>query len=232
MLQIGICDDDKKYREKIYDLVLHEFFSQDEVSFVFYESGKQVMEEIKKKGFRCDLLFLDIHMPETDGLEVAAYIREQNVDVDIIFITVSKEHVFDGYTYNAFSYLLKPMDIRRIQEELGRYKERKYAHANCLHVTINNRRERILLDQVYYFEGDGRKIRIHQKGEEQSFYEKMGNLEEMLQEYDFIRCHQSYLVNKKYVTGMTRMELQLEKESLPISRKYLENVRHCMEGGD
>lgn len=232
MLQIAICDDERESREEIYDVVMHELFSMDEVEFAFYESGIQIMEDIENEKFCSELLFLDIHMPEKNGLEVAAFIREREIDVDIIFITVSTEHVFDGYTYNAFSYILKPMDMRRMEEELGRYVSQKYACANCLHLTINNRRERILLDKVYYFEGDARKIHIHQKGEEQTFYAKMGDLEQMLSEQQFVRCHQSYLVNMKYVTGMTRNELRLEKESLPISRKYLENVRSYMKGGE
>ncbi len=225
MLQVAICDDERTHREEIREMVLHGLFAHDEVAFDIYESGTQLVEEIERKNFHSELLFLDIHMPEKDGLEVAAYIRERELDVDIFFVTVSAEHVFDGYTYNAFSYLLKPVDVRRMEEELGRYVTKKYAVSKCLHVIINNRQERILLDQVYYFEGDGRKIRICQNGEEQSFYARMGELEEKLREQDFVRCHQSYLVNGKYVTRMAGSKLYLAGEELPVSRKYMEQTR-------
>lgn len=229
MLQVAICDDDRKHREEMRELILQGLFAYDEVTFAFYESGMQLMEEISRKEFQSELLFLDIHMPEKDGLEVAAYIREQELDVDIFFVTISEEHVFDGYTYNAFSYVLKPVDIRRMEDELGRYVARKYAHSNCLEVTINNRRERILLDQVHYFEGEGRKILVCQKGEEQSFYARMGELEKTLQEQNFVRCHQSYLVNGKYITRIAGNQLYLGNDALPISRKYKEQVRQFMK---
>ncbi|MCI5640933.1 MAG: LytTR family DNA-binding domain-containing protein [Lachnospiraceae bacterium] len=232
MLHVGICDDDKKYQDELYDFVFHELFAQGELEFTVYQTGGEIVKEIEQGRFTCDLLFLDIHMPGKNGLEVAAYIREHKVDVDIIFVTVSKEHVFDGYTYNAFSYILKPMDEERMSEELGRYIQQKYAHANCLHVTINSHREKILLDRVYYFEADVRKIHIHQKSEPQTFYAKMGDLEEMLQEHNFIRCHQSYLVNRKYIEKIYKGQLYLENEEvLPVSRKYLESVKECLKGG-
>lgn len=229
MLQVAICDDEKSHREEIRELVLRGLFAQDEVAFDFYESGVQLVEAIKHQKFQSELLFLDIRMPEKDGLEVATYIREKELDVDIFFVTVSAEHVFDGYTYNAFSYLLKPVDARRMEEELGRYMAKKYAGSNCLHVTMNNRPERILLDQVYYFEGDGRKIRVCQKGEEQSFYARMGDLEETLREQNFVRCHQSYLVNGKYIARLAGSQLYIEGETLPVSRKYLEQTRQFVQ---
>lgn len=230
MIRIGICDDIEAHRKKIQDLVMHAIFSYDDVEFISFLSGQQVIDQIEEKNFLCDLLFMDINMPQINGLETAKYIREHQVDVDIIFVTVSTEHVFDGYTYRAFSYLLKPVNISRLEEEIGRYMSERFSSSNCLHVTINNRKEKIYLNDVYYFEGDGRKIRSHQKGEKQEFYAKMGDLEQKLAPYQFIRCHQSYLVNKKYIEGSTRTELRIAGEILPISRKYQENVRSCLEG--
>ena len=199
MLRIGICDDDREYREKIHDIVIHSIFSYDDAQVVHYMSGKQVVDDIEKEEFDIDLLLLDINMPEYDGLNTAKYIRENNVDVDIIFITVSAEHIFDGYTYKAFSYILKPVDKKRLDDEIGRYMTERSKCTNCLHISVNGKKEQILLDKVYYFEGEKRKIKIYQKGESISFYAKMNELEEMLKQYGFVRCHQSYLVNMDYI---------------------------------
>lgn len=229
MLQISICDDDKEQQKKIYEMVSREVFAYDDAKFVYFSSGEQLIDAIKKDGFSSDLLFLDINMEGKNGLQVAEYIRQNNIDTDIIFVTVSTEHVFDGYTYNAFSYIVKPVLQERLEKELKRYMENKFSHSNCLHVTINNRRERILLDQVLYFEGEARKIHAHQQEESQTFYAKVGDLEETLSGHNFIRCHQSYLVNKKYITRCTRNEIYLGTEKIPVSRKYLEQVREYMK---
>ena len=139
MLRIGICDDDREYREKIHDLVIHSIFSYDDAQVVHYMSGKQVVDDIEKEEFDIDLLLLDINMPEYDGLNTAKYIRENNVDVDIIFITVSAEHIFDGYTYKAFSYILKPVDKKRLDDEIGRYMTERSKCTNCFIDRMNKR---------------------------------------------------------------------------------------------
>ena len=121
MIDISICDDEKEHRDLLYEMVLKSMFRFDDVNFKYYETGSQIIEEIEKDEFKCDLLLLDIHMPGKDGLTTAEYIREHQIDVDIIFVTVSVEHVFDGYTYQAFSYLVKPLEYTRLSDELKRY---------------------------------------------------------------------------------------------------------------
>lgn len=234
MLHLGICDDNREHQKQIYDLVSHAIFKYDAVDFVYYDSGLEVIQAIDKGAFHCDLLFLDIHMPAGDGLETAKYIRENMVDVDIIFITISADHVFDGYTYQAFSYLLKPVDELRLSDEIGRYMMQRNQYSQCLQVKINGRREQILLNPVRYFATEGRRVCSYQRKGEQgiSFYARLNDLEQTLSESDFIRCHQSYLVNRRYVQGYSRTEIRVDGVTLPISRKYVENVRNHIKQGE
>lgn len=117
------------------------------------------------------------------------------MDVDIIFVTVSQEHVFDGYTFQAFSYLLKPIDRGRLSDEINRYMLQKTKHAECLHITINGRKEQVFLDRVVYFSGEGRKVLIHQRGKEEvAFYGKISEVAEVLKECHFIRCHSKLFI--------------------------------------
>lgn len=235
MIYIGICDDERTHREMIREMVSKSIFQYDDIEYTFYHSGNQVVEAIEKGEFSCELLLLDIHMPDKDGLETAAYIREHQIDVDIIFVTVSADHVFDGYTYRAFSYLLKPLDYDRLSDEMKRYMTLKENISRCLHVNIGGRKVQIFLDRVKYFAADGRKIIVCQRGGEDglSFYAKMGDLQETLKEDGFLRCHQSYLVNVKYVESYSRTELEVGADKVPISRRYIEDVReyfHSQEG--
>lgn len=232
MICIGICDDEKDHREMLREMVVKTMFQFDDIEFRFYGSGSEVIEEIEKGQFLCELLLLDIHMEEMDGLETAAYIRNHRIDVDIIFVTVSTEHVFDGYTYQAFSYLLKPLDYNRLSDELKRYMSLKEGGSRCLHVNVRGKKVQIFLDKVDYFMADGRKIVVYQKGgeEELTFYAKMGDLQETLKDDDFLRCHQSYLVNTRHIRTYSRKELDVGGSTIPISRKYVDEVKRCMEG--
>lgn len=231
MIYIGICDDEKEYREKLHDIVSTALFRFDEMEFSHYDSGREVIEAIEADAFPCELLLLDIHMPEKDGLETAAYIRDHQIDVDIIFVTVSSEFVFDGYTFQAFSYLLKPLSRDRLSAELSRYMQLRSACSKCLYVNIGRKRVPIFLDRVKYFAAEGRKINVIQKSDSQSlsFYAKMGELEQTLSEDDFIRCHQSYLVNVRYIQSHTRTEIDIGGEIIPISRRYTDIVCNYLE---
>ncbi len=226
MIHIGICDDEKKHRELLHDVISHILFSYDDMTFDYYTSGKEVLDAIAQESFCCELLFLDINMPEQNGLDTAACIREHQVDVDIIFVTVSAEHVFDGYTYQAFSYLLKPLDSGRMEDELQRYMALRNHGSHCLHVNIGGRQVQIILDKVKYFMADNRKIIVCQRGEEElSFYAKMGDVEQMLLEAGFIRCHQSYLVNTRYIQSCSRTEIDIGQEIIPVSRRYVDRIK-------
>lgn len=230
MLHLGICDDNKEHQGQIYDLVSSAVFRYDEAEFVYYDSGLELIQAIEEDTFLCDLLFLDIHMPARDGLETAKYIRENRIDVDIIFVTVSSDHVFDGYTYQAFSYLLKPVNKLRLADEIGRYMMQRNQHPQCLHVSIHGHDEQILLNHIRYFATEGRKICGYgRKGAEISFYSRLDELEQTLSESGFIRCHQSYLVNQRYVQGHSRTKITVDGIVLPISRKYIESVRKYLK---
>lgn len=102
MLRIGICEDETAIRKEIHELAVKVLFQYEELDFYYYKNGQEVIHSIEKQQFFVELLLLDIHMPIIDGIQVADYIRKCNVDVDIIFVTISNQHVFQGYQYRAY----------------------------------------------------------------------------------------------------------------------------------
>lgn len=228
VLYIGICDDEKEYRSQVRELFSRALFQYDEIKTVLYKNATEVIKAIEKDEFWIDLLLLDIHMPGKSGLALAEYIRMNQIDVDIIFVTVSHDHVFDGYTYQAFTYLLKPLDYERIKEEVKRYVELKNKSTDCLHIRINGRSEKIVLNQVFYISAVGRKVSFHNRDGELSAYAKLSDLEETLEDYGFFRCHQSYLINKKFVQSHSRTSLTVAGEKVPVSRRYIGSVKDIM----
>ena len=141
---------------------------------------------------------------------------------------------FDGYTFQAFSYLLKPIDRGRLSDEINRYMLQKTKHAECLHITINGRKEQVFLDRVVYFSGEGRKVLIHQRGKEEvAFYGKISDVAEVLKECHFIRCHQSYLLNQRFIKNYSKTEIELSNgECIPVSRKYVSTIEELKKKGE
>lgn len=225
MIRIGICEDEKQQAERIEALATAYFFSRTEYELYRYASGEAVVEAVEQGCFRAELLFLDIHMGGMSGLETAAYLRSHRVDVDIIFITVSEQDVYEGYTYKAFSYILKSKLTERLPVELDRYLREMDETPECMQIYVNGTVRKLRIGQVRYFESHARKITAHLKQEELEFYSRMDELEELLESRGFVRCHQSFLVNEVYVTLWNREFLSLSDKVIPVSRKYCERLK-------
>ena len=229
MLTIGICEDQEIELKEIQEMVSRIMFSKVDIRISRYASGKAVLEDVQAGKFECNLLLLDIHMAKPDGMELAHELRRMQVDVDIIFITRSQEHIFEGYTCKAFAYILKPCSTERLSEELVRYLDELENTSECLNVKIQGNIRRIPLNQIFYLESDKRKIILHTKDGETEFYEKMDAMEDLLKEKGFIRCHQSYIVQKQYVSEFSRNGMIVQDVQIPISRRYYDSLKKMFE---
>lgn len=224
MLKIGICEDDEKTTEQLRDLVGKVFFSYTDMEIECFSDGEEIVDLIKQGTFHMDLLFLDIHMKHLDGMQTAEFIRRNRVDVDIIFVTVSKEHVFEGYNYKAFAYCLKPINEQNLTRDLVRYIGEREDCPDCLNISMKGREQKISLNKVLYFESEKRKIIAHMLTEEITFYAKMDEVEELVSGKDFIRCHKSYMVNRNMIDTVKRTEIIVQGIAVPMSRKYYESM--------
>lgn len=229
MLKIGICEDDKKTSEQLHSMISRILFQYTDMEIQHFFDGEEVVERIKQGDFQLDLLFLDIHMKHLDGMQTAEFIRKHKIDVDIIFLTVSKEHVFEGYTYKAFAYCLKPINEKKLSKDLARYIEEREKCSDCLNIYMKGKEQRIPLGKVIYFESEKRKVIAHMLTEEISFYAKMDEVEELMDGKGFMRCHQSYMVNKNMIDSIGRTEIVAQGINIPMSRKYYEKIEGNMK---
>jgi len=228
VLHIAICDDNQQHRQEINRLMGKALFARTDFVIDNYDDGRQIIEAIEKKRFFYDLLMLDIHM-KMDGIQTARYIRQHQVDIDIIFVTISHKHVYEGYTYKAFAYLLKPLDEKKVMLELNRYLDEKETTEEYLNISVRGAINKIPIGKILYIESDSRKLLIHLKNREVEFYGKLDAVQNALGEQQFVRCHQSYLVNKNYVSSVGRNSLVIEDVPIPVSRKYQQTAKDILD---
>ncbi len=229
MLKIGICEDEKETANRLHDILVRVLFSYTEIEIQHFADGFEVIDAIQKDVFHIDLLFLDIHMQTIDGIQTAQFIRKNHIDVDIIFLTVSKEHVFEGYNYRAFAYCLKPLDEVKIAVDIRRYMEERNKCSDYLNVMIKGKEQRLSLDKIIYFESQKRKIIAYTLVEQLTFYAKLDEIESLIADKGFLRCHQSYMVNQKMIDSVGRTEIVAQGMHIPMSRKYYEGLGNGKE---
>jgi DNA-binding LytR/AlgR family response regulator len=229
MLKIGICDEDEKFIKYLLELISGILFQYTDWETEVFHGSNEVIKKIDNGEFDCNLLFMDVCLKENSGLEVAQYVNQKQIDTDIIFLASSGEYVFECYRYHTFAYLLKPLKQSEIEYEMKRYLTELQSNPKCLNITLRGNVTHIPIDKILYIESNYRKIIVHTVKEDYEYYEKMSTLEEALKDDGFIRCHQSYLVSQKYVDTFGGTELIIGDKKIPVSRKYVDDVREHLK---
>ena len=163
-MRIGICDDQKEIREILTDKVKKYYPAED---IAVYSSGEELLAARKLP----DILFLDVQMPEKDGMETARELRKRDRQMIIIFVTVTEDYVFQSFDVGAFHYLIKPLEEEKFEEVLQKavrqVRERDSEGAGAgkerqsLIVTSKGQHITVPVQEIVYAEVFNRKIILH-----------------------------------------------------------------------
>lgn len=221
MLSIAVCDDNIRECAHIAAKIKG-ILRELKVPFLLcqFHSGKELL----KAPEAFDILFLDIIMDGLDGMKTAELFRKTAADKLLIFISSSRKYVFEAYDVEAFWYLVKPIDDKKLKKALQRAVQKlEKSPKSFLIVNKDRQKKKLFLDNIYYFEIKGRMIYVHGTDGIFTYYEQIGRLEERLIGEGFFRCHKSYLINLKYVDTYNRQEAVLDNgEKIMIAKRRYE----------
>jgi two-component system response regulator LytT len=237
-----IAEDERLAREELIYLLKQE---KDIELLPSAANGRELLELVDK--FEPDVIFLDIQMPEMEGIQAARMLSSREYSPLIVFTTAHEDYAVEAFGLNAVDYLLKPYDHHRLQETLTRIRKRlgetkteakeKTTDSSVSKNTSQSKLSKLLIDDgnrlavidpetVLYAVRDDRVIQIHTTS--QTFTSKMTlqQLEEKLASFSFFRTHRSYLVNMNHVlelvpwfNGAYNLILKDAKRTqIPVSR--------------
>lgn len=198
-----------------------------------YSSAVQAMSQLGEHPV--DLLFLDIQMPELNGLE---YSRMVPPTTRIVFTTAFQQYALDGYRVNALDYLLKPISYtdflqaanRALQwfERSGQTPKEK----ESIFIKSDYKLIQIELRRILYIEGLKDYIKIYEEGEPKPILSLMSMkaMEELLPASRFIRVHRSFIVQKEKIRVIDRGRIVFGKSYIPISDSYKQAFQEFIEG--
>ncbi|OKZ22312.1 MAG: DNA-binding response regulator [Bacteroides finegoldii] len=174
-----------------------------------YSSAVQAMKELP--GEEVDLLFLDIQMPELNGLEFSKMVDSRT---RIVFTTAFGQYAIDGYRVNALYYLLKPIsyvDFLQEPEEI-----------DSIFVKSDYKLVQVELKKIMYIEGLKDYIKIYTEDAPKPILSLMSMkaMEELLPSSRFIRVHRSFIVQKDKIRVIDRGRIVFDKTYIPISDSY------------
>ena len=117
MVNIAVCDDSSEYCEIVKEMISVVMVKNNiDCKISTYTSGLLLVQAFKKKTF--DIVFLDMEMPETNGIETGLLIRELSDKPIIFYLTSHKEYAYESYQVKAKNYLLKPINCDVLEMEL------------------------------------------------------------------------------------------------------------------
>ena len=182
-----------------------------------------------------DLLFLDIQMPELNGLEFSHMVPE---DTRIVFTTAFGQYALDGYKVNALDYLLKPISYTDFLQSVNKavqWFDRKRGTDNeptdkpdFIYVKSDYKLIQISLKDILYIEGLKDYVKIHLEGESRPILSltSLKALEEKLPTDRFIRVHRSYIVQKQKIRVIDKARIVFGKEYIPVSESYKQELQN------
>lgn len=229
MFRIGICDDEQGARFALR-CALERHLERADMSYVIYDfsSADGFLTWLRRHRSELDLVFLDIEMPGTDGMEAAKKIRENDTRLPIVFVTGYTDYVFDGYTVGALDYLIKPLNPKRLEAVLHRVQALIYQQEPETYTVQNtDGLFRIPLEQILYFMSDRRQVILVTKDRSFPFY---GKLDEVVEQLDssFVRLHRRYFANIRAIDSLEGDLVHILGESLPVSRRQKPDVLHAI----
>lgn len=205
MLRIAICDDDGRFTGELEEMVRREAAEAGAaVDTETYSDGDMLVTDIEK-GHRYDLIFLDIEMERVNGINAARHIRRMDRSALLIYVSGYEQYFKELFEVEPFRFLSKPVDGAKF---------RKYFHDACARIgeteayyrfSFNKKIGKVAVRDIVYFESRNRIVHIFMAdGSVERFYGKLNDVEKELSEgrHEFLRIHQSYLVNYSYIGRM------------------------------
>lgn len=219
MLQIGICDDQKQARFTLR-YGLESLLERRGIEAELYEfsSGDRLLDWLHKHAGELDLVFLDIEMEGSNGMETAKQIRAMNQALQLVFVTGYSDFVFDGYSVGALGYIMKPPAPAHLEEVVTRTLTALHLNEDTVYLCKNSEGTyRIPKSSILYFSSDKRLVTCVTKLRSYSFYARLDMVAQEVGK-DFVRIHQRYLVNSSAVEHIDGSSVHLAGQTLPISR--------------
>lgn len=208
MYKIAICEDHKEHQDHVKKLLKSEKCPELNEVYTF-DSGEMLVEAYRANE-RFTIILLDMEMNQLNGIETAEIIREFDNKVVIIIITSILEYAVEGYTVNAFDFILKPINEDKFYKTVGNAINRLSKDENEVYpIQMRDVTKVIKLADIMYFESNKKKVNIFCRDGTLTSNENISKIESKYSHKGFIRISRFYLLNVKYIREIGLEEIML-----------------------
>jgi len=236
MINVAIVEDDDS-TSVLMENYIQKYSQQKniEVNVTRYNEAISFLSEFRKV---YDIIFMDIEMPNLNGIDAAKKIRMVDKQVVLIFVTNMAQYAVKGYEVDALDFIVKPAYYSTIVQKLD--KSLKIIRANQddeMIITRANGFVRLLVSNILYLEVRGHKIQYHANDETIVATGSLTELETRLKPKNFMRCNNCYLINPKHIKSISGMMITMKNDdelliSHPKKKTFLKELADWLGQGN
>ena len=215
-MKILICDDEYTNLEILKKHIM-EYTAAHCIKADIYATTSP--KEIFENSTSYDLAFLDIQMPDIDGISVAKELKNRNQKVVIFFVTAFDEYQDEAMDLHAFRFFDKPLNIERLYSGLNRAIE--YLNESYIDVYIENKNRhiKVSIDDIKYIKRENRKNTVVTNNEIYTVRCKFEELISALPNTFFYLVHKSFYVNLHYITEYSYKEIYIDDTRISVATR-------------
>lgn len=222
MINIAICDDDKTIIDTIYNEIQTIDLDGVKLNVSTFLDGNDLLKAYKTSG-QFNIVFMDIEIGGSNGIEIIEEIRRFDSEVIVIFVTSYPYYVVKALRVGAFQYLTKPIVLSDLKKDFiravnvynSKYSDYRFQSNGNIIV------KRII--DIYAIEVKNKKMYVYlgDKIYEEDVRSSLKEKEDKFITHHFVKCHKSYMVNMWKISEIKKDDIILKNGySIPLSRNF------------
>lgn len=225
--KIAICDDEEIICSNLF-AILQKISNKKSVKFEIdcFTSGEELCNEMKSVNY--DLLFLDIELPEMNGVAVGKYIRESlnNELIQIAYISSKQEYAMELFEMRPINFLVKPLSNDKIDKIIDKFLLLNKVDIELFEFKSGHSFNKVPFSDILYFCSNGRKIKIVTRSTEHEFYGSLDTIYTEIKSKKFLFVHKSFIVNFRYITTYQYEQIIMsDNKIIPVSQSRRKAIR-------
>lgn len=225
-MRIAVIDDENIFRMQL-KMMIGKLAEKKELIFEVeeFDNGPDFINALSSK--RYDIVFMDIYMPDMDGIETAKQLRELTERTFLIFMTASEGHYPDAFSLHAFDYVTKPFTIDRIEQVMDEIIQHTPMDEAFVKLNIGSIERKIYLKDIISVTTDGHYLDIAESAGDNArirltsgeFLELTGN------DKRFVMVNRGIIINMDFVDRIEGSDVYLDDKSVyPISSRKMNTI--------
>lgn len=215
-MKIALCDDEPQITNLLKDYLQIYFGKSCKIDT--FNLGPELL----RSSLNYKIIFLDISLGDTNGIDLAKQIRHKNKYVFIVFITNYQQYCHQAFSVHAFAYLIKPIkknELFHTLKEIELYQQ-KDIQENVIRLKVTGGTIQLKINQIFYFEYIGRKVYMISESQNTYVNYTLSELFVLLQDMDFAMPHRAYILNLRKIKSINKYDIILENNDLvPLAQK-------------